>query len=176
MVCNCKKTKCATNQCSCKKFDKVCVDECGCLSCENSAACTKDRNSYQSSESDSEQGLTLNELAFTLTRKSNKNALFIPDFAYFCKINLLLLKGGGWDSASWPHSGRPNCRSRSCSDSQEPVLSTLPGRAQVSSQSGNTRKLQCNFKFGKPIQGLDYKELFKWRQKSGLHTSSPCHR
>ena len=88
MVCNCKKTKCATNQCSCKKFDKVCVDECGCLSCENSAACTKDRNSYQSSESDSEQGLTLNELASSITKQIRVNVTKKRDNVFEFRNNL----------------------------------------------------------------------------------------
>jgi len=69
MVCNCKKTKCATKQCSCVKSGTACDDECGCLSCENMAGCSAARYSSESSESDTDQELTLNELASIITEQ-----------------------------------------------------------------------------------------------------------
>ena len=63
MVCNCKKSKCVTNQCGCRKVSNHCSNECGCMDCENSNILP------DSSNSDTEDLLDLNELASIITEQ-----------------------------------------------------------------------------------------------------------
>ena len=67
MVCNCKKSKCETNQCGCRRVSNHCSIECGCVDCQN---CDAVSNIYtDSSDSDKEDLIDINDLASIITEQ-----------------------------------------------------------------------------------------------------------
>ena len=66
--CNCEKSKCATNQCGCKKNDKLCDDECGCSNCQNRS--DSNPNNDENDENDEQEAYSdINDLASIITKK-----------------------------------------------------------------------------------------------------------